>query len=702
MSVTLAFTLLVFYAAARPAAVPAAKADAPVANLGWPTYNGDPAGTHFSSLTQITPGNVRQLKQVWRFDVGASGGLQTNPLIVGHTLYAYTPALEVIALDAATGKSLWTFKPPTGGGQPSRGLTYWTDGKQSRLFAGVMNFLYALDPATGTPIADFGEDGRLDLRKDLDSEYTHNSVVLTTPGVLYHDLILLGFRAPESHPAPHGDIRAYNVRTGKLVWSFHTIPHPGEEGYTTWPAGAWETAGAANNWPGMAVDSERGIVFAPTGSAVSDFYGGDRTGDDLFANTLLALDANTGKKLWHFQDVHHDIWDRDFPSPPVLVTVQHEGKPVDAVAQTTKHGFVFVFDRVTGKSLFPIEERPFPASTVPGEVTSPTQPIPLAPAPYARQRLTTEMLTTRTPAAHAAALAQFKTFRSGGQFLPLAVDQQTVVLPGFDGGTEWGGVAVDPHTAILYLNANDVPWTGGLTASHAGSPGSLLYQSQCALCHGTDRTGNPPAFPSLVGIDRRLSPTQIADTIHNGRGRMPSFPDIQQATLTDLLDFLANPTEPAASGKRELASPTPGQDAYRFTGYRRFTDHEGYPAIVPPWGTLNALDLNTGQYLWKVPLGQYPELVAQGLPDTGSENYGGPIVTASGLLFIGATIYDHTLRAFDTHTGKILWQADLPFPGNATPSTYMVDGKQYIVIATSGARNPKGPQGAAYVAFALP
>ncbi len=279
----------------------------------------------------------------------------------------------MIALDGASGKQLWQFNSRIVGRQPSRGLTYWSDGKESRLFAYIMNFLYALNPVTGQPIGAFGENGRLDMRKDLDSDYTQNSVALTTPGVLCGDLLVLGFRAPETHPAPRGDIRAYNVRTGKLAWTFHTIPHPGEEGYTTWPQGAWKSAGAANNWAGMSVDQTRGIVYVPTGSAVSDFYGANRVGDDLFADTLVALVGRTGKMLWHFQGVHHDIWDRDFPSPPALVTIRHEGKMVDAVAQTTKQGFVFVFDRVSGKPLFPIEERPFPASTVPGEVASRTQ-----------------------------------------------------------------------------------------------------------------------------------------------------------------------------------------------------------------------------------------------------------------------------------------------------------------------------------------
>ena len=486
----------------------------------WPAYNGGVNGDHYSELKQINVMNVHLLKQAWRVDVGKDGGVQANPLVVGRVVYGYTPTLQVLAMDGATGKNLWTFDTKVEGRQPSRGFSYWHNGKESVLFAYVMNFLYALDPETGKPIKTFGEDGRLDLRKDLDSDYTQNTVALTTPGVIFKDLLIVGFRAPETNPAPHGDIRAYNTRTGKLAWSFHTIPHPGEEGYPTWPDGAWRTAGAANNWAGMAVDEKRGIVFVPTGSAVSDFYGADRIGNDLFANTLLALDANTGKKLWHFQGVHHDVWDRDFPAPPALVSVQHDGKQVDAVAQTTKHGFVFLFDRVTGKPLFPIEERPFPASDVPGEVASPTQPIPSAPAPFARQRLTADMLTNRNPEAHAWAEKEFKTFRSDGLFVPFSVDRQTVNFPGFDGGAEWGGPAVDPHTGVIYINANDLAWTGGLTENKPGSPGQVLYQTQCAICHGGDRQGNPPAFPTLVDIDKRL--TKITNCGHHKWRQRPN------------------------------------------------------------------------------------------------------------------------------------------------------------------------------------
>jgi quinoprotein glucose dehydrogenase len=669
----------------------------------WPVYNGDTAQSHFSPLTQINRRTVRQLRVAWTFDTNEAGGLQTNPLVIGHTLYGFTPSQKVIALDAASGKLRWTFYAGIPGTQPARGLSYWSDGKHSMLFAGILNFLYALDPSTGKPITSFGDAGRIDLRKELGETSVEDAfVAMTSPGVIYRDEIIVGMRLPETKPALRGDIRAFDVHTGKLRWSFHTIPHPGEEGYETWPKDAWKNSGSANNWTGMALDEKRGIVYVPTGSAVDDFYGGDRVGDDLFADTLLALDANTGKRLWHFQGVHHDIWDRDFPSPPTLLTVTSGGRQVDAIAQTSKQGFVFLFDRVTGKPLFPIAEKPFGGSTLPGERASATQPIPVAPEPFARQRMTEDMVTRRTPEAHEAALQEFRSFRNGGPFTPFSLEQQTVVFPGFDGGAEWGGSAVDPH-GIFYVNANDVPWTGGVTAKAESemSLGAKAYASQCAICHGADRRGSPPEFPSLKGVSTRVSNEQIGTVIHAGKGRMPAFPGIRGETLASLIDYLRTVNADASSTKREAEPSTASSRSYQFTGYRRFVDRDGYPAVVPPWGTLNAINLNTGKYLWRVPLGNYPELAAKGMNDTGTENYGGPVVTAGGLVFIGATIYDHMLRALDSGTGELLWSADLPYAGVATPATYMIDGKQYVVIATSNARNPKAKQGAAYVAFAL-
>src|SRR5579863_4205124 len=472
----------------------------------WPAYGGQAAQDHYSSLAQINRENVKNLRVAWTFDPGEKGSIESTPVIVGRMLYSYTPSLKVIALDAATGKLVWTFDSGNHEPDASRGVSYWTNGKESRLFAGMRNMLYALDPATGKPIKTFGEGGFIDLRRGLRGDYKMQSIGLTSPGAIYKDLIIVGGRNPETHPASPGDIRAFDVRTGALRWRFKTIPEPGEPGYETWPKDAWKTAGAANNWAGMALDEKRGIVYVPTGSAVFDFYGGDRAGDDLFSDCELALDAETGKLLWYFQGVHHDIWDRDFPAPPSLVTIQRDGQTIDAVAQATKQGWLFLFDRSSGEPLFPIEERTFPPSTVPGEVASPTQPMPDAPEPFARQRLTEDMLTNRTPEAHAWALKMFRTFASDGQFKPFTVGNQTVIFPGFDGGAEWGGPAIDRATDILYVNATEMAWTGGLVeADHSTNPGQQVYQSQCAMCHGTNLAGAPPAFPSLVDVLSRLS-----------------------------------------------------------------------------------------------------------------------------------------------------------------------------------------------------
>jgi quinoprotein glucose dehydrogenase len=678
--------------------------DAEQAATDWKMIGGTPGNSHYSALKQINRSNVRELRQAWAFDTGQAGGLETTPIVVDGVLYAFTPAQQVIALDGETGKLKWKFDSGIRGTQPDRGIAYWTDGKERRLLAGVMNFVYALDPATGKVIESFGRNGRIDLREDLGRDPALQSVALTSPGVVYKDLLIVGGRNPETLPAPPGDIRAYDVRTGALRWSFHTIPHPGEFGYETWPKDAWKTSGASNNWAGMAVDLQRGIVFVPTGSAAPDFYGTTRIGDDLFADTLLALDAATGKRLWHFQGVHHDLWDRDFPAPPILVSFKRDGKTIAAVAQTTKQGYLYVFDRVSGAPLFPIENRTYPPSTTPGETASLTQPFPLAPEPFARQTVTEETLTNRTPEAHAWALKRLDELRHDGQFVPLSLGRDTLVAPSFEGGGEWGGPALDPDSGVLYINANNYASMGSLAASSGGSPGRQIYMSQCAVCHGDHRQGSAE-FPPLLEIGRKLSAGQIAATIHDGKGRMPAAP-VEGQALKDLLAFLATDTEQTAKpgAHEEQASPDArGAEAaknYVMTGYRRFVDPDGYPATAPPWGTLNALDLKTGKYLWQIPLGNYPELADK---NTGSENYGGPVVTAGGLIFIAATNFDHKIRAFDKKTGKLLWEATLPFAGNATPATYEVHGRQYVVIAAGGSSmNPRGPIGGVYVAFALP
>ncbi|AOS43169.1 Quinoprotein glucose dehydrogenase [Lacunisphaera limnophila] len=683
------------------------------AGRDWPVYHGDKAGSHYSPLHQITPDNVAQLEVAWTFNAGdlreGATQIQCNPLILDGVLYATTPQSKVVALDAATGRELWRFAPLAPNGL-NRGLATWTDGTARRILFGNGQWLHALDAATGQLIESFGTGGRVDLALGLGRDATGLAIQANTPGVVFGDLIIMGMRVGEGPaPAAPGHIRAYNVRTGALAWTFRTIPHPGEAGYETWPADAWQRVGGANVWTGMTLDEERGLVFCPVGSATFDFWGGDRLGDNLYANCLLALDAATGRKVWHYQFVRHDVWDRDPPAPPNLLTIRRDGREIPAVAQTTKSGHVFVFNRETGEPLFPIEDVEVPSSDLAGELVSPTQPLPLKPAAFARQLLTANELTNRTPEAHRAVLQQFSRLRPHTPFMPPS-REGTIIFPGYDGGAEWGGSAVDP-SGVLYVNSNEMAWilamveTGG-----AASPGEQVYRQNCIGCHGVNREGNVAAsIPPLVDVGKRLNREQTLEVITKGRGVMPMWGFLTQAQREAVTGFLLGdappPREPSAAPAptwvtwmpdNRTAAPPP----YTHTGYNRWLDPQGYPAIKPPWGTLNAIDLNTGEYLWRVPLGEYPELMAQGLPPTGTENYGGPLLTAGGLLFIGATKDEH-FRAFDPKTGRELWRVKLPAGGYATPATYEVDGRQYVVIACGGGKMGT-KSGDAYVAFALP
>ena len=675
---------------------------------GWAAYGGGPDNIHFSSLKQINRENVGRLSVAWSYDTRDAlegSEMQCNPVVVDGVLYATSPKLRVFALDAETGKELWSFDPNEGRRARrgrNRGVTYWESGpeaeKQRRIFFGHQHWLYALDAETGRPVKGFGDAGRVDLRVGLGRDPQTATIGLTTPGVIYQDLLIVGSLVSEGLPSAPGHIRAYDAQTGQLRWTFHTIPQPGEYGYETWPKEAWKYAGGANNWAGMALDVERGLLFVPTGSAAFDFYGANRHGDNLFANTLLCLDAKTGKRKWHFQIVRHDVWDRDLPTAPALVTVNRNGRRIAAVAQATKSGHIFIFERETGKPVFPIKYRKTSTVGVDGEKLAESQPFPTAPPPVSRQVLTEEMLTTRTPAAHAAVLEKFRQLRSNGQYEPPS-REGTIVFPGFDGGPVWGGGAFDPATGLFYINSTEVPCILRLVErpKKIVPSGKSLYERDCASCHGRDLQGIPPQFPSLVTIGRKLTEAELRGVIRNGVGRMPGFPSLGDAAMASLIRYLVtredhNTVAEAATSEIDLK--------YDIEGYTRFFDPDGYPAVKPPWGTLNAVDLNRGAIAWRIPLGEHPELAAQGIRDTGSWNYGGPIVTASGLVFIGATNYDKKFRAFDAATGKLLWETTLPFAGNATPATYEVNGRQFIVIAAGGGKRG-APSGGTYVAFAI-
>jgi quinoprotein glucose dehydrogenase len=645
-------------------------------------------------LSQITPANVAKLKVAWTYetrDEFKGSEMQSNPIVVDGVLYATSPKMRVFALDAATGKELWSFDAnngrPTTGRFRYRGVVVTGD----RVLFNYRNKLWALDKKTGKPILSFGTDGSVDLREGLGRPVEGLSVSASTPGVVFEDLLIIGSSVPETLPGAPGDIRAYDIKTGALRWSFHTIPHPGEFGYDTWPPEAYKVSGGANAWSGVTIDTKRAMVFAATGSASFDFYGSNRHGDNLFANTLLALDARTGKRIWHFQSVRHDLWDYDFPAAPTLVTLKRGGRTIDAVAQITKTGYVYVFERATGKPLFPIEYRKVPTSSLDGEHTADTQPFPTSPPPFVRQNLTEEMLTRRTPEAHAAALETFRKYKTNGMWDPPNTTG-TIIFPGVDGGGEWGGPAFDPESGLLYVNANEMPWLMKLVPRNDRS----VYSANCASCHGDSLKGSPD-MPSLIGVTDRLTREQIAQLIRQGTSRMPGYAStLDNVAVNDLVNFLMTGRDVAST-----ASTNPNYLKYRNTGYDIFLDSDSLPPITPPWGTLNAIDLNKGEIAWKIPFGEYPKLVAQGIRNTGSDNYGGAVVTRNGLLFIGATTYDKKFHVYDKKTGKLLWETTLPASGNATPSLYVVNGKQYVVIACGGGKNG-APSGGTYVAFALP
>lgn len=706
-------------------------------NHDWPTYGGNKAGNRYSFLTQINKDNVKHLRLAWTYDTGENKGdrgmdIQCQPIVVHSVFYGTTPQMKLFAADAATGKELWKFDPFADPGKrpryhPLRGVVFWEKGGDQRILYSVGPTLFAINATNGQPVRSFGTNGEVDLRiglggKEVFGHETANLAIRsTTPGVLFEDLLIMGSSVSEGGDAPPGYIQAINVVTGKLAWVFHTVPLPGEFGYETWSKDAYRKIGGANCWAGMVVDEKRGMVYAGTGSPSVDFYGGARVGKNLFANCVIALNAKTGKRIWHYQTVHHDLWDRDAPCPPNLIRVKHHGKMVDAVAQATKDGLIFVFDRDTGTPLFPVKETPVPIKpALPGEQPWPTQPIPVKPRPFANQELTAADITDRTPEAHAYVLDRFLNSKSGSKYLPPSLEG--TLYYGFGGGAEWGGNAADPG-GIIYQNSNNMLWwlkmrdtqkDDGITASK----GSVLFNSNCAVCHANNSSttatakNTVQAYPDLSNISKRLSREQIAGILETGRGRMPSFQHIPVAERKELIDFLMKMEKPANTGKADdihqsalqvksvANSDFPYMPPFLNNGNVQFRDQDNYPAIKPLWGTLNAIDLNTGDYLWTVPLGEYPELKAKGMAPTGTENHGGPVVTAGGLVFIAAT-YDEKIRAFDSKTGEIIWEYKLPAGGFSTPITYMVNGKQYVAIAAGGTRYGLKP-GGSYVAFALP
>ncbi|MES2277264.1 MAG: pyrroloquinoline quinone-dependent dehydrogenase [Bacteroidota bacterium] len=688
---------------------------------GWTTYAGNKAGIRYSANDQINKNNVKGLKRAWVYDTQDSlekSQIQCNPIIINGVLYGTTPRMNLFAINAATGKGLWKFKPihPNARGV-IRGVSYWenSDGKNQRIIYSVGPYMYAVDAISGKSVQGFGNGGFIDLRDNLDGDYANTFAAGNAPGIVYKDLLITSMRVGEGGDAAPGHIRAFNALTGKRQWIFHTIPRPGEFGYDSWEdKNAWKHTGGTNNWAGMSLDEKRGVVYISTGSATPDFYGASRLGSNLFANCVIALNAETGKYIWHYQVVHHDLWDRDLPANPNLITVTHNGKQVDAVAQITKQGFIFLLDRDTGKPIFPVKEQAVPASEMPGEKAWPTQPIPTLPEPFMRQSFGPEDISDRTPEIHAQLLAQYNKIRSGRQYTPFS-RQGNFIIPGFDGGGEWGGAAVDPESQILYVNASELPWYTAMIDNPAladtntthkaftslNDMGKSVYMKYCIACHGADRKGDGKAYPSLLNLQKKYNDLQVAQILENGRNMMPSFksvPPTERAAITNFL--LGQKDKEAAPVEKQKPHYTGTTPKYIMDGYHRFYDADGYPGIKPPWGTLNAVNLSTGKLLWKVPLGEFASLAKKGMPITGTEVYGGPVVTKGGLVFIAST-QDAKIRAFDKQSGKELWQATLPACGFATPAIYTVNHKQYVVIACGGGKVGM-PSGSKYVAFALP
>jgi quinoprotein glucose dehydrogenase len=682
----------------------------------WSIYKADSESTSYSPLNQINKENVASLTLAWTFSLKdmkegtRAGSSECNPIIVDGVMFITSAKHWVYAVDAASGKQIWAFDPFSGaeGGGVSRGVTYWESGDDKRILVTGGDVLFALDARTGKPVPTFGNDGRVSMNVGLRDAPETISVIPTSPGIVFQDLLIMGAEVSELYGAQPGYIRAYHCKTGKLVWTFHTIPLPGEPGYETWPKDAYKYAGGVNDWAGMSLDVQRGMVFLALGSPSYDFYGADRKGKNLYGNSVVALDAATGRYIWHYQTVHHDLWDYDLPAPPNLVSVERNGKKVDAVAQITKHGFVFVFNRETGEPLFPTEERKVPASRIPGEEAWATQPFPLKPKPFARQFMTEQDLTNYTKAGRDSILKKFRSMRYEGLFTPPDL-KGTLMLPGSRGGAEWGGAAYDPKTSVLFVKSNDSPEIQSMKKvdpeqeaknQTVFQQGKSLYMTYCVSCHGKDKNGDEPNYPSLIGLKNRITREAALDKIKKGGGKMPAFASVVKGKEKGIIAFLFEREQNSNKvTKLETGQTKTGADKYlNLTAYGHFRDPQGNPALRPPWGTLNAINLTTGEYEWQIPLGNSEKHQDKNGPETGQEGSAGPIVTAGGLVFISGT-NDQKLRAFDKTTGKLLWQTTLPGVANATACTYLANGKQYVALSVGG--NKENPSGF-LMAFSLP
>ena len=702
----------------------------------WGIYRGDKKGTQYSELAQINAENVHLLEKAWeyQYEGKAEGpGIYSNCIVVDGLLYFNTPRMHTVALDAATGEQVWIFDPAAHNDgkvirSRSRGLVYWEDenGNNKRIFNSVRDRVYALDARTGKLIEPFGQLDNskfIDLRQNLPIPPEQADVEITSQGVVYKNYLIIPGRQPEGNSGTPGDIRAYNALTGKFEWIFNTIPLEGQYGHDTWE---WEDDmiyGAANPWGGLTVDEERGWVFAATGSAAGEFiYGGSRKGENLFANCVLALDATTGERKWHYQVIRHDIWDYDLPPAPMLVTTTTEKGTRDVVVQMGKLPLLFVFDRDSGEPVFPVVDMPVPSfKGVPGEQPHPTQPWPLKPAPLVRTAMYESDITDITPESHANVLEQFRKHRTGPVYTPASIEG-TITTPGHHGSVEWAGGAFDPSTNVLYVAVNEEPTVHTLVPMEPDNPltnltpvqaGARIYDTNCTQCHGLNKAGNPP-YPRLTGLAK--SDDEIRKILTEGYGGMPSFKNFSDDEISNIIAYLRNEDEALARPAMAKADSANNVLTWSGTGsggdwktttpqyvnkVHHFVDHMGFPAIKPPWGQLIAVDIAAGEILWRVPLGEYPKLVEMGIRNTGTEIFGGPVVTAGNIVFIAGTA-DEKIRAFSKHNGALLWEYKLPAGGYTTPSVYMINGKQYLVMAAGGAGKIGTPPGKSIIAFSLP
>ena len=679
-------------------------------NIDWNVYGGSYKRTQFVNSEKLNLNNISNLKKVWQYSTADNDNfsqIQTNPLIINDKFYGVSPKLKLFSLEAKSGSEIWVFDPfnsdynffdnDDSRVNVCRGITYFKDNsKQAFIFYAVGSKLFKVNIKNGIADSSFGNNGFVDLHIGLGTNSSSLFVTMTSPGVIYKNLIIVGSSVSEGNPAAKGNIRAFDANTGDLKWSFNTIPEIGEDGHETYSdPDAYKRLGGANAWSGLTLDEERGILYAPTGSVSYDFYGGDRVGDNLFANSIIALSAETGNKIWHFQTVHHDVWDRDLPAPPILFDYSMNDSIIPSLAQVTKSGYIYLLNRITGKPLYKIIERPVPSkSNLEGEVLSKTQPIPSFPDPFSRQSLTKNDINSFVIERERDSLIKIFTSLLKDDIFSPPSEEGTLIFPGFDGGAEWGGPALDPINNKLFINSNEMPWILTMKkVSNTDSQGMNIYNKQCLMCHGIDYKGSGEN-PSILDLSSKYNFDELRSLVINGKGLMPGFKFLDDQKIEKIVDYIMN----LKDGDKTNILAINEEVFYTSTGYNKFITNDGYPAINPPWGTLNSINLNTGKLDWKIPLGQ-TDIGIENNIITGTENYGGPIVTKSGIIIIAATA-DNKIRAFNSKNGELLWEEILPFSGFATPSYFEIEGNPYIAIASGGGKLGT-KSGDKYVVFSI-